>query len=154
MSSWNQQSQPQMNNNMMMGQAQFTPYWGINPQYPQTGNYTTAGSYGRQQAPVYKADPIYGENAAWQFPMGPNSEIYLPDADEDIIWWIRTDANGNKNVQGFDVVPHKKPEQVNLNDLVARLGAVEEWINAKSNKSNAKRNAATAASPATSATVE
>ena len=46
--------------------------------------------------PTYHAEPIHGENAAWQFPMGPNSEIYLPDADEDLIWWIRTDANGNK----------------------------------------------------------
>jgi hypothetical protein len=30
-----------------------------------------------------------------QFPMAPNSEIYLPDANQDIIWWIRTDNMGN-----------------------------------------------------------
>jgi hypothetical protein len=30
--------------------------------------------------------------------MGPNSEIYLPDADQDIIWWIRTDMNNNRTV--------------------------------------------------------
>ena len=81
--------------------------------------------------PIYKAEPIHGENAAWQIPMGPNSEIYLPDADEDIIWWIRTDANGNKNVVPFDVTPHQKPQQVDMNEVLARLSAVEEWINGK-----------------------
>ena len=63
--------------------------------------------------------------------MGPNSEIYLPDADEDIIWWMRTDANGNKNVVPFDVTPHQKPQPVDMNEVLARLSAVEEWINGK-----------------------
>ena len=122
---------PNQNNNMVMGQAQFSPYSGF-----PVSNYNT---YNR--LPVYKADPIHGENAAWQFPMAPNSEIYLPDADEDLIWWIRTDANGMRDVQGFNVSLRKKPEPIDTNDLAARLAAVEEWINGKSNKSNAKRNA-------------
>jgi len=56
------------------------------------------GNYAQSRLPVYHADPIHGENAAWQFPMGPNSDIWLPDANEDIIWWIRVDANGNRTV--------------------------------------------------------
>lgn len=139
MSSWNQ---PQQQNNIM-GQAQFSPYWGV-AQYPQTGNYTATN-----RLPVYKADPIHGENAAWQFPMGPNSEIYLPDADEDLIWWIRTDVNGNKNVIPFNVTPYEKPKQVDMNEISARLAAVEEWINGKQNKSNAKRSATVSANTAT-----
>ena len=134
MSSWTQPQQMN-NNNMMMGQAQFSPYNGygynnIQPRIPPL--------------PVYKAEPIHGANAAWQFSMGPNSEIYLPDADQDIIWWIRTDANGNKTVTPFDVNVHEEPKQVNMNDVLARLTAVEEWINGKQNKSNAKRNATAA----------
>ena len=124
MNSWNQ---PQQQNNMTMGQAQFSPY-GYQPRFFNS------------PLPTYHAEPIHGENAAWQFPMGPNSEIYLPDAEEDIIWWIRTDANGNKNVMAFDAIPHQKKPQVDTNDLAARLAAVEEWINGKQNKSNAKRN--------------
>lgn len=120
-----QNQQPLVN-----GGASFAPY-NNNPYF----------SMQQQRLPVYTAAPIHGENAAWQFPMGANSEIYLPDADQDIIWWIRTDTNGNKNVQGFDVKPHQAPVQVDTNDLAARLAAVEEWINAKSNKSNAKRSA-------------
>lgn len=122
MNSWNQ---PQT-------QMQFNPYG----YQPRTFN---------QPLPTYRADPIHGENAAWQFPMGANSEIYLPDADRDIIWWIKTDINGNKQVTPFDVKPHQEPAPVDTQDLAARLAAVEEWINGKSNKSNAKRNATVAA---------
>ena len=135
MSSW---IPNQNTNNMVVGQAQFNPY---NTQFPM---------YNR--LPTYKADPIHGENAAWQFPMGPNSEIYLPDADEDIIWWIRTDANGMRQVIGFDVILRKKPEPVDTNDLAARLTAVEEWINGKQNKSNAKRSAVPATTSSVAAT--
>ena len=138
MNTWNQnQNQNQNQNNMVVGQAQFSPYnnWG----------------YMSQRLPTYTATPIHGQNAAWQFPMGPNSEIYLPDADQDIIWWIRTDAQGNKNVLGFDVTPHQEPKSINMDEINTRLAAVEEWINGKQNKSNAKRNASTAATtiPAT-----
>ena len=129
MNSWSQ-NQNQNNGNYVMGQAQFTPY-----QQNIWGNYGAAP----QRLPIYHADPIHGENAAWQFLMGPNSEIWLPDADEDIVWWIRTDANGNKSVEPFDVLPHKKPAQVDINNVLARLDAVEEKLNAKQNKSNAKR---------------
>ena len=116
-----------------MGQAQFNPYssWNFPNAQPRTFN---------QPLPVYHAEPIHGENAAWQFPMGPNSDIWLPDADTDIIWWIRTDANGNKNVIPFDVMLHEKKPQVDTNDLAERLAAVEEWINAKQNKPNARTN--------------
>ena len=83
------------------------------------------------RGPMYRADPIHGENAAWQFPMGPNSEIYLPDADQDIIWWIRTDANGQRTVMPFDVSPHVAPKPVDMNAIMARLSALEEKVNAK-----------------------
>jgi len=54
------------------------------------------------------------------------------------------------------VSPHKKPEPIDMNSILERLGAVEEWINGKSNKSNAKRSATTAPAATTvvSATVE
>ena len=118
MNTWNQ-------NNVTMGaQQQFNPY-----------------TWNAQRLPVYSATPIHGENAAWQFPIG-SGEIYLPDADEDIIWWIKVDQNGNKSVTPFDVMPHKKPEPINMENILERLNAVEEWINGKQNKSNAKRNAA------------
>ena len=127
MNSWNQPN----NNNMVMGQAQFNPYssWNFPNAQPRIFN---------QPLPVYHADPIHGVNAAWQFPIG-GGEIYLPDADDDIIWWIRIDQNGNKQVKPFDLKPHEEPKQADMNEILARLGALEEWVNGKSNKSNAKR---------------
>lgn len=142
MNSWN----PQQQNNMVVGQAQFNPYgnWSYPTAQPRVFNTSL---------PTYKAEPIHGKDAAWQFPMGPNSEIYLPDADNDIIWWIRTDANGNKNVLPFDALPHQEPEQVDINNILARLSAVEEKLNGKQNKSNAKRSQPVPAT-ATVATVD
>ena len=144
MNSWMNPQQQQMNTNMVSGGASFSPYWGM-----QQPNYN-------YRAPVYRADPIHGENAAWQFPIG-GGEIYLPDADKDIIWWIRVDNNGNKTVTPFDVKLHEEPKPVDTNDLAARLAAVEEWINGKSNKSNAKRSAgatATVAGPVATTSIE
>lgn len=129
MNSWNQP----MNNNMVMGNASFSPYYNNTQMWPQQ----------QQRAPVYHAEPIHGESAAWSFPIG-GGEIWLPDADRDIIWWIRIDQNGNKQVKPFDVTPHEEKPPVDTNDLAARLAAVEEWINGKQNKSNAKRNVSTA----------
>lgn len=122
-------NQNQNQNQYQMGGINFNPY----QQQWQLPSQT--------RLPVYKAEPLQGENAAWQFPMGPNSEIWLPDAIEDMVWWIQTDMHGNKTVTGFDINLHQKPQPVDTNDLAARLAVVEEWINAKSNKSNAKRTA-------------
>ncbi len=129
MNSWNQN---QTQNNMTMGQASFNPYWGINQQ---------VNTYGTR-APVYHAEPIHGENAAWAFPIG-GGDIWLPDADQDIIWWIRIDQNGNKQVKPFDLKPHEEPQPVDMENILARLGALEEWVNGKQSKSNAKRNVST-----------
>lgn len=124
MNSFVNQNQNQNQNQYQMGGINFSPY---------------QQQWQPSRLPVYKADPLQGENAAWQFPMGPNSEIWLPDAIEDMVWWIRTDMHGNKTITGFDISLHQKQQPVDTNDLAARLAAVEEWINAKSNKSNAKR---------------
>lgn len=114
------------NQQLVTGGAQFNPY--MTTAWPQTN-----------RLPVYAANPIHGKDAAWQFPMGPSSEIYLPDADQDLIWWIRTDNMGNRTVIPFDIMPHEEPTPISLEDIMARLDTLEDKINAKQNKSNAKR---------------
>ena len=140
MNSWNQN---QTQNNMTMGQASFNPYWGINQ---PTSSYN-------MRAPVYHAEPIHGENAAWAFPIG-GGDIWLPDADQDIIWWIRIDQNGNKQVKSFDLKPHEEPQPVDMETILARLGALEEWVNGKQSKSNAKRNVSTNSANVAATTTE
>lgn len=99
--------------------------------------------WGRIAAPHYETPLVHGRQGAEQFNIGPNSSIYLPDADDDYIWWIRTDNYGNKNIICLDVTIHVDPPQVDLNNLQMRLEALEEKLNAKQNKSNTKRNNAT-----------
>lgn len=136
MNNWNQnQNQNQTQNNMTMGQAQFNPYNSWNFPNSQARVFN-------QPLPTYHAEPIHGENAAWAFPIG-GGDIWIPDADQDIIWWIRIDQNGNKQVKPFDVKPHEQPQPVDIENILSRLGALEEWVNGKQNKSNAKRNTAT-----------
>ena len=64
------------------------------------------------------------------------------------------DQNGNKQVKPFDVKPHEEPTPVDMENILARLGAVEEWINAKSSKSNAKRNNTATATTTAGGTVQ
>ena len=109
----------------------------------------------QQRLPVYSAAPIHGHDAAYQFPMGANSEIWLPDDENEIIWWIRTDNVGNRSVKPFKLGDYEEPKPVDMNEIVARLAAVEEWINAKQSKPNAKRNVApTGATASTTTTTE
>ena len=103
----------------------------------------------RWNLPHYETPLLNGRADANNFNMGPNSSVILPDANEDIVWWIRTDNMGNKTITPWDIAPHQDPKPVDLNALEARLSNIEEWINAKQNKSNAKRNTTTtAAAPA------
>ena len=99
----------------------------------------------RWNLPHYETPLLNGRADANNFNMGPNSSVILPDANEDIVWWIRTDNMGNKTITPWDIAPHQDPKPVDLNALEARLSNIEEWINAKQNKSNAKRNTTTAA---------
>lgn len=116
-SAFNQQTTPQPNNRMNV----FSNNWGMN-------------------LPRYEAPQLKGRMQAERFQMAPGSEIFLPDADEDIIWWIRVNNAGEHIVIPFDVTMHQEPTPVDINSLVQRINNLEEQINnAKPNKSNAKR---------------
>lgn len=125
------------NNNSWMGNAS------NNMAFRPTGSM-----YNNYNLPHYDSPALHGRADANAFLIGPNSSIFLPDAEEDIIWWIKTDMQGNRTVMPFDIGPHKDAPPVDLNSLEQRLANVEEWIHAKSNKSNAKRTTATAATVA------
>ena len=130
------------NNNGSMGMNMMGTTVNNNSNMPYANQYQVPQMQ-RWNLPHYETPLLNGRMDANNFPMGPNSSIILPDAHEDIVWWIRTDNNGNKNVIPWDINLHQDPKPVDLNDIQARLANVEEWINAKQNKSNAKRNAAT-----------
>ena len=96
--------------------------------------------FNRMGGPHYELPLMHGRVTAEQFPIGPNSQIILPDGDNNIVWWIRTDQMGNKTVTPFAVSLYTEPTPADINSIEARLAALEEKINAKYNKQNAKRN--------------
>lgn len=111
--------------------------WNFNNNNSQTPyNYNV---FNRMGGPHYELPLMHGRANAEQFPMGPNSQIILPDADNDIVWWIRTDQMGNKTVTPFAIQLYVEPTPADINSIEARLAALEEKINAKYNKQNAKR---------------
>lgn len=91
-------------------------------------------------APHYEVIEVNGKAGVDAFQMGPNSSIFLADTTAPIIWFVKTDGAGLKNPVPLDVSVHQDAPQVNVNDLAARLTALEEKVNAKFvAKSNSKQ---------------
>ena len=128
----------------------------MNSNQMQTYNPMPMPTMQRWNLPHYETPLLNGRADANNFSIGPNSSILLPDANDDVVWWIRTDNMGNKNITAWDITPHQDPKPVDLNALEARLANIEEWINAKQNKSNAKQRnvSTTTATTANQSTVE
>lgn len=110
------------------------------------GNNMGMGMMGRQYnsfvpsqynppAPHYEIIKVNGEAGARNFRMGPNSSALLLDETAAIVWLAQTDGTGYLTVTPFDLAPHQAAPQIDLNNLVARVSALEELINAN-NQSN------------------
>lgn len=115
-------------NNMGMGMMG-RQYNGFNPAATQ---YTPP-------APHYEIIKVNGEAGARNFRMGPNSSALLLDETAAIVWLAQTDGTGYLTVTPFDLAPHQAAPQVDLNNLVARVSALEELVNAN-NQSNSFSN--------------
>lgn len=90
-------------------------------------------------APHYEIIKVNGEAGARNFRMGPNSSALLLDETAAIVWLAQTDGTGYLTVTPFDLAPHQAAPQVDLNNLVARVSALEELVNAN-NQSNSFSN--------------
>lgn len=99
--------------------------------------------WNNRRLPQYDIIRVNGENGANAFQMGPNSKILLLDENAPIVWLVQTDGAGYKTVEPYDVTPHKAAPLVNLNSLEARITALEEKLNDKSdtrsNRQKSKR---------------
>lgn len=88
-------------------------------------------------APHYEVIQVSGENGVDAFPMGPNSSVLLADLTAPIIWLVRTDGAGYKNMKiPYDITPHKATTPIDLNGLEQRIQHLEEVINAKQQPNN------------------
>ena len=96
-----------MNPSNPFGNGLYNPY--INPvnQYNQyVPNYPVI----QPNLPHREIDRVNGKEAAFQFPMGPNSSAILADTMSPKIWVVTTDSAGPKIVKGMTVVPDEDDE--------------------------------------------
>lgn len=92
-------------------------------------------------APHYDIIKVNGENGANAFNLGPNSKVLLLDETAPIVWFVQTDGAGYKTVTPYSITPYQPIPPVDVNDLAARLQALEEKVNAKSNSGTSNKNA-------------
>ena len=102
--------------------------------------------WNNRRLPQYDIIRVNGENGANAFQMGPNSKILLLDENAPIVWLVQTDGAGYKTVEPYDVTPHKAAPPISLDSLEARITALEEKLNDKSNtRSNRQKSKRAAA---------
>lgn len=88
-------------------------------------------------APHYEIIQVSGENGVDAFPMGPNSSVLLADLTAPIVWLVRTDGAGYKNMKiPYDITPHQATPPVDLNSLEQRIKNLEDVVNAKQQSNN------------------
>lgn len=90
-------------------------------------------------APHYEIIRVNGEAGAKNFRMGPNSNALLLDNTAPRVWLAQTDGTGYLTVEPFKIMPEQQAEQIDLNNLAARVAQLEEIINDKSNSFSTKQ---------------
>lgn len=82
-----------------------------------------------------KLDKVNGRNGAEMYWMAPDSEVLLPDTQEPIVWFIKTDSAGYKTIVAYDIKQHEdvpppdfKGIDVRLDNFDERLKALEEAL--------------------------
>ena len=89
--------------------------------------------------------------------MQPNSSVLIMDTTAPIVWLCVSDGLGNVSSTAYDITPHKEPEQVNVEDRLARIERTllamearygksddaeiddEQFITSQANVANAKK---------------
>ena len=101
--------------------------------YPQNmngmyNNYPYAQMPNQNMMPKYEVIKVKGKPGVDAFHMGPNSSVLLLDETANIVWYVETDGAGYKTATPFDVTPHVEQPPVNMNDILDRLGKLEETV--------------------------
>lgn len=86
----------------------------------------------------YEVIHVNGENGARALNMMPNSNVLLLDDTAPIVWLAMTDGAGYKTVTPYDISPHVPKQEVNIDEVIKRIEALEEKINDESNNADAE----------------
>ena len=60
--------------------------------------------------------------------MAPNSSVLIMDTTAPMVWMCVSDGIGNVSATAYDIAVHKEPEPINVNDIDARLSAIEKTL--------------------------
>lgn len=96
------------------------------PTYPPTQSYQPPPTQSR--IPRYEVAKVKGRQGVLDFPMGPNSSIFLADlTNEHRIWLAVTDAQCVKTITPLDCNVATE-ENISMADINNRLKRLEEMI--------------------------
>ena len=72
------------------------------------GNYSVSGNSFPQRDPR-QVLMVGGYNGASMIQMGPNESVLALDESGTMVWLVKTDGAGYKNIiQSYDIIPHEE----------------------------------------------
>ena len=91
------------------------------------GNYSMGGSAFPQHNPR-QVLMVGGYNGASMIQMGPNESVLALDESGTMVWLVKTDGAGYKNIiQSYDIIPHEEKVQ-DLSSYEERIQKLEDYI--------------------------
>lgn len=77
---------------------------------------------------------VNGWNGANSYALAPNSSILLLDETAPIVYLKTTDGAGYGTVTPYDIIAHKDPEKINVEDRIIALETKISSLEAKLNE--------------------
>lgn len=84
-------------------------------------------SLGIQRQPT-KVMQVKGKEGANLIDMAPDSELLVMDETDPIIWYIKTDSVGQKDITGLDISIHEDEEKKTMESLEERIARLERMM--------------------------
>ena len=84
-----------------------------------------------QFLPKRAVEYVKGYEGAQSFALAPGSSALVLDEDQNVLWVIATDQNGNKSVvKGYQIgAEYIPPKPATLDDLMAQMKSINERLN-------------------------
>lgn len=78
--------------------------------------------------PRQEIPQVNGFKGAEMYQIGANSSVILLDENLPIIYIKQTDSAICPTIQAFDLIPHKDEQQIQQENILERLNAIEERL--------------------------
>ena len=102
-----------------------TPFANNRPPNPGVMNAPVFTSYGQKRT----VDQVKGLDGANAYALAPDSSTIVVDSEQPLIWFISTDANGNKTmVQPYKIEKYDIPKPITRDDMMAEMRDLKERV--------------------------